>query len=442
MKHWFVILILCGTSMMMRAQEALTYHQCAEYALSHNLVLQNSKLDVDKQRVTMQNATQSFLPRISTGSSYEINNGKTLDATTNTYVVNNLFSNDWYLSGSMLLFDGFRQVNRVAFEQFNLRSEQEALKQKQNELMYSVLEAYTAHLLNLGLAEVQLEQYELSKKEYETVQKKTEIGRAAGSDRYEVQARLANDEYQLLRCRNAVQKSEFTLRKLMNFPADSDLHISDLTEEAVADLPLTGDNLLNTAADVLPQIKILNNRYEAARRSVRIERASYSPQLSLYGGWYSGYYQSVVNENGNVAGFSEQLKGNRRLNYGLSLRIPLFDGFSRRNSVHIAKIELQQAKNRLSDGLKSLNYEIQQANRDYEAALKEYQAAKKKTESEKIAFEAVRKKREKGLANIMEYYESKNNLAKAQSEVLRTRMQTYIMQANLRFYQTGSMMTW
>ncbi|HLP03946.1 MAG TPA: TolC family protein [Paludibacter sp.] len=434
-----MILILCGASILLRSQEVFTCHQCAEYALSHNLELQNSKLDVDKQRINQQNAGFSFLPRISANTFYEINNGKTLDATNNAYVVNNLFSNDWNLSGSMLVFDGFRQVNRVAFERFNLRSEQEVLKQKENELVYSILEAYTTHLLNMGLAEVQAEQYELSKKEYETVQKKVEIGRASGSERYEVQARLANDEYQLLRCRNAVQKSEFTLRKLMNFPADSTLHVADLPEEAMPNLPLASDNLLNTAVEVVPQIKILDNRYQAARRNVQMERASYSPKLSLFGGWYSGYYQSVVNGDGNVMGFSEQLKGNRRFNYGLSLQIPLFDGFSSRNGVRIAKIELQQSKNRLSDGLKALDYEIQQVKRDYEAALKEYQAAKKKSESEQIAFETVHKKRQNGLANIMEYYESKNNLAKAQTDVLRTRLQVYVMQANLRFYRTGNM---
>lgn len=451
MKYWVIILVLCGTSIASSSQEALDYRRCAEYALTHNLTLQNSKLDVDKQSVNRQNARFSFLPRISAGSSYEINNGKTIyeinngktnDVTTNTYVENNLFSNDWYLEGRMLLFDGFRQVNRVAFERFNLRSIQEAFKQKQNEVVYSILEAYSVHLLNLGLVEVEQEQYELSKKEYESVQKKVELGRASGSDRYEVQARLANDEYQLLRCRNAAQKSEHTLRKLMDYPADSVLQIAGFPEETIVDLPLADDNLVSAAVEVLPQMRILNYRYEAARRNLRIERGAYSPQLSLYGGWYSGYYQSVVNTNGQVIGFSQQLNDNRRLNYGLSLRIPLFDGFSRRNSVRTAKIELQQAKNRLDNGVKTLDYEIRQARQDCEAALKEYQAATKKAESEKIAFESIRKKRENGLANIMEYYESKNNLAKAQSEVLRTRMQTYIMQTNLRFYQTGSMMTW
>ncbi|MDP4208082.1 MAG: TolC family protein [Bacteroidota bacterium] len=442
MKFLFSLFVLFEISAAVHAQKAFTYRQCVKYALEHNLGLQNNRFDADKQNINLQAARLSFLPRINASTSYEINRGKTVNAATNTYVESNLFSNDWALVGSMLIFDGFRQTNRVAFEQFNLNVTNLQYEQAKNELIYGVLEAYTTHLLNVGLITIQQQQYDLSKKECDKVDKMVEMGRLPGSDRYEVQARLANDEYLLLRYRNATQQSEYTLRKLMNFPVDSAIQFADLSKEPIISALVSDDSLFRIAADKLPQIKILNNQYHAARKSLQMERGSLTPKLRLYGGWYSGYYQSVVDANGKVVGFSDQIDRNHKLNYGLALDIPILGALSRQNNVRMSKISYKQAQNRLEAGMQALQYEVRQARQDRDAAVKEYQSALKKEESEKVAFESSQKKHEKGLMNIMDYYESKNNLARAGSEVLRTRMQMYVKEICLNFYKTGSMIDW
>lgn len=421
-------------------QQHWTYQECAKYAIEHNLELNNTYLLVEQQKAYSRNAKNSLLPNIGAGIDYNLSQGRSVDPNTNTYVENRFFQNNYGISGTMNLFGGFQKQNRIAFEKYNLASEEEAYKMRENDLNYQVLEAYINLLVDQGLIEIIEEQYQISQRELERISKFIELGRVSGTERYDVEARLANDEFLLLKQKNQAELSALQLKKLMNIHADSTILVEDIDLFEQIDFEISADSLFQYAKKHLPRIKTLTNKLEAAEKQVAMARSNLYPTLDLNAQYGTGLSDNFLDQNAEVIPYGEQFKNNQSIRYGLSLQIPIFYAFSRRNQIQLSKIAKEQATNNYRIGLQNLEYEVSQVKLEWNAAVSEYLSAVKKEQSEEKALEVAVKKREKGLISVMEFYEARNNLAVAKAEILRTRLQAFLKERTLTFYLTGNLL--
>ncbi len=422
------------------AQKKWSYQECARYARENNLNLHTSLMQVEQQRVNSKFARNDLMPSVNGNISYSTNLGRGIDPNTNTYVDTEFFNNSYNISGSLVLFNGFRKQNRIAFEKFNLQAEEEAYQSVINQLNYDVLEAFINYQVDKGLISIIEEQLEISKNEYNRITQFIELGRASGSEQYEVEARLANDEFLLTQQKNNANLSLLALKRLMNFPIDSTLVTNEIMLFEEIDQEITFDSIFSQARDHLPRIKTLNNQLEATRKQVSMAQASLYPSLNLFADYRTRYSDAFSEQNGDIISFNKQFKNNQNINYGVGLAIPLFDAFRRRNQIQLTKINHEQAMNNYKLGLQNLEYEIYQVQLEWQAATSEYISALKKEESEERALESATKKREKGLISVMEYYEARNNAALAQVEILRTELQTFLKERTINFYLTGTLL--
>ncbi len=431
---YFTILQFC------HGQKVWTYQECAAFALANNIELSNSQLLVDEQRVYFKDAKNAFLPTLGASVGYDLNKGRSIDPNSNTYVENAFFSNVYRIFGSVNLFKGFEKQNRISFEKYNLMSEEEAFGTRQNELIYSVLVAYINLLVDQGLIGIIEEQFQLSKYELNRITRMIEVGRSAVSEKYEVEARYANDEFLLLKQKNSANLSSLELKRLMNLPIDSILYVADIQLFEGLDLTIHSDSLLAQAKQNLPRIKAVTNRLEAAEKQVKMVRSSIFPTLDLYGNYNTRYSDTFTDQSGETIPFNDQFNNNQSLNYGIALRIPIFSAFSNRNKIQVSKIARIRAVNNYKIEIQNLEYEINQVQLEWNAAISEYLSALKKEQSEQKALEAAVKKREKGRISVMEFYDARNNLAVAQAEILRTRLQEFLKERTIMFYLTGNLL--
>ncbi len=438
MKKIVFLILLISSFRSTHGQTEWTYQECILYALENNLELVNYNYLIENQRLNYKSALGNFLPSVSADAGYNINIGKTVDPNTNAIIEKDFFSNSYGISGSLVLFSGFRKLNQLSFEKYNLAATQEIVVGEKNRIAFQVLEAYTLHLIQKRLWEIQNDQVDLAKHELYRIEKNMELGLVSGSELRDAEARLAQDEFLLVQLHNQQKKSEFSLKRLMNLPVDSSLLVVDIDMISNPSFKVP-DSLYQQAQVILPSIKSLNYRLEAAKKSVSAARSLLSPTLSVYGGINTGYYETSTNEQGDIVPFKSQMDNNMRMNYGLSLQIPIFSGFQRRINIQQSTIARAQAKNNLNIGLRNLNYEIDEAVIDLTGAEVEYASALKKEESMVIAFRIAERRREEGLINLMEYFEVKNNLARASAEVVRTKLQLFMMERTINFYLTGSL---
>lgn len=419
-------------------QDGWTYKQCIEYAIANNPGLKNAQINIESQKLNRNAALNSLIPSVNGSLSYGINSGRAVDPNTNIIIESDFFSNTYSLNGSLLLFNGFRQMNRIKFEKHNLQASRESYQQQSNNIAFEVMDAYVNYLVYEGLLEIQKAQVELSQRELARISKRNELGLAAGSERYEAEARLAQEEFNLVQTRNLGKRAELDLKRLMNLSPDSALFIADISISDVQPIDVKRDSLLSMAKWHSPRIKGLTQQLYASQHQVRSVRGAMSPSLSLYGNVNTGYYETITNEAGEVLPFREQFDFNRRLGYGISLYVPITEAYQRRVDVQRTMLDREMAENNLKTGARELEYEVSQAILDWNGAVSEYQAALKNEKSLELAFDIADKRREKGIISIMEFYEAKNNYANAKMESLRTRLQLFLRERTLNFYMTGS----
>ncbi|CAM9971031.1 unnamed protein product [Chrysoparadoxa australica] len=421
------------------AQEPMDYRACIDYALENNLALKGFNFRIQKQEANTLSAYGNMLPTINGYSSLNISQGRTTDPNTNQIIDADPFlSNNYGVSSSITLFNGFRGQNQLKYEKYMLLAFNEDYEKQTNDITYLILDAYIQYLINLGLSEIQLEQLEASQKEVYRIKKQIELGLSSGSDLYEAEAQMATDEFLLIQNQNASYSSENSLKKLLNFPIDSALEIADIEMDTEQLTMVSEDSLTLVNPYLLPEVKSTMALLEASKKQFSIAKGSLSPGLSAYGNWGSGYLGTRKDSEGNLISYGEQINLNSRIGYGLSLNIPIFYRLSRRNTIQQSMISLQEAENEMQTVLRDTEYLINEALLDYNGAIAEFQSAKKREQSMELAFEVIEKKREKGLVSIMEFYQAKNNLAIAKGQNLRTKLQLFVTEKIIHFYLTGS----
>ena len=132
--------------------------------------------------------------------------------------------------------------------------------------------------------------------------------------------------------------------------------------------------------------------------------------------------------------FKDQLKANGRYGFGFSLNIPIFNQFQVKTGISNAKIQVENKELELQSAKNALRKEIEQAYTNASAAFKRYIANQKAVVSTQEAFRYTEEKFNVGMINSVEYNQSKNNLSKAQSDLLQAKYEYIFKTKILDFY--------
>src|SRR5690606_14213385 len=261
-------------------------------------------------------------------------------------------------------------------------------------------------------------------------------GLSAKTELLEIEARLADEELLLIRTENNYKASLLELKKVMNFPVNKDLSLMEISESEIIQYPVfeNADSIFALALASLPAVKAKLQQLKAVEKALAVSKGSLYPALNLNGGYYTGFYETRVDEQGNSISYKEQIKNNASQSIGVSLSIPVFNRWNNRSDIKQSKLNLEKERVDLENFKTQLYYEIESYCQDLSAVSAEYLQAKKQTESNQLAFEVAEKKKEQGMFNVIYLYTSKNLLSNAQSELLRTKLMYLLKRKTLDFY--------
>jgi outer membrane protein len=418
------------------AQKKWTLDECIAYALKNNLEIEAKSITNEAGREIYEQAKRNRLPSVNANSGYSINYGKSVDPNTNAVTTNNFASNSYAVQGSMMLFEGFVRNNIIAYNRFKHLAQIEEEKALKTDIAFAVMNSYHNVLYLKGLLGIVKEQKELSELNLEKIKKQSEVGISARTEILEIDARLAEEELQVIRTQNNLRSSLLELKRVMNFPAAEDLQLQepDDIEMVIPAGNVSADSVYQIALEHLPSVKAKDQQLKSVEKSLAVSKGYLLPSLSFYGGYHTGYYETHTDDTGNTISFRNQLKNNASQAVGLSLNIPLFNRWNTRSTVRLGRLELEREKVELTNYKNQLYYEIEAYCQDLSAMAAEFAQAQKQTDSNLLAFEVAQKKKEQGLFNIIDLYSSKNLLSNAQSELLRTRLQYLVKRKTIDFY--------
>lgn len=418
------------------AQEKWSLRQCIDYAIEHNIEVKQQEVSRDQQKVELNTAKYSRLPSLSGNVGQSFGFGRTTSPIDNSYITMNTTGTSFGLNTDIPLFTGLQIPNNIALSKLNLKAAIEDLNKAKEDISIQVTSAFLQVLFNEELCKVAAQQVGLSKEQYNRMKRMNEVGKASTAELYEAKSRLAQDELSAVQAENNRQLALLDLSQLLELPSPEGFSV--LSPESTPDFSaLTSpEEVYNMAVMTKPGILAAQYRLEGTLKSIRIAQSSFYPQLSFGAGISTGFNTISGQEHDSFGG---QISDNLYKSIGLTLSVPIFNRFSTRNRVKIAKLQHFNQSLQLDNAKKGLYKEIQQAYYNAVAAQAKYGSSGTAMEAAQESFRLMSEKYEQGKATAVEYNESKTNLLKSTSDQIQAKFDYLFRTKILDFYKGESL---
>lgn len=415
--------------------ELLTLHDCMEYAVSHATKMRIQAADRhDEQWKKRQAIFQLFTPVVEAQTNAYTQYGRSLDPETNTYNSVTSFHNGYSINASLTLFDGFKAINnlRLASTLVKMGRSQEQLLR--DEICVATMEAYYNVIYYTELEQVLKEQVGTAQDARDKAARQEQLGLKGHADVAQMESELAQKEYQLIHATNQKNDALITLKNVMFWPSADELHIDPRVQEPTVS-PTSALELAETAKAILPSAQVANLTVKQAELDLRIARGSYSPRLSLSGGWSTTYYTYPGKEGYKGRSFGEQFKNNAGEYIQLSLSIPIFDQLQRRTTLKMKKNAVLRAEAEYDQKMRDIENEVARAVNDRDGAQASFLQAHRLATYQQEAFQLSSKQFENGLISAIEYQTASQTYLNAMAEKVNALLTLKIKEAVVRHYQ-------
>ena len=436
MKRFLIIAACLGAGVAAQAQQGpWSLSQCIDYALEHNLSVQQSALAVEQREVDLSTAKGRRLPGLSASASESISFGRGLTED-NTYSDNtNTSSTSFTLGGELPIFQGFDITNGIKISELNLAAATADLEKARDDIRVAVAQAYVQILYNQELARVAAEQASHDAQLLEQVRERRLAGLVSDAEVSAQQATLAQSRQSQIQAEGNLRVAVLELTQLLELPSPEgfDIVVPEVGDPSHA-LLMRPEAIYDEAVAIKPVVEAARINADAAAVSVARAKGAYLPRLSLSGGIGTNYY---TNSNSPIPlpNFSTQLKKNFSQSLGLSLSIPIFQRMSARNGVRTAEITLKGQQIQLENVKKALYKEIQQAYYNAVTAQARYEGSQEAAASARQHYELTEEKYKVGKAGVTDYNDARNNWLRAESEHIQARYQCLYQTKLLDFYR-------
>ena len=427
-----VALLLMPASVL--AQQQWSLRQCIDYAVEHNIQVKQQEVSRMQRELDVNTAKNSRLPDLSASASESFSFGRGLTAQ-NTYSNTNTSSTSFNLSSSVPLFTGYRIPRTLEMQKLNLEAATADLEKAKNDIRMQVAQAYVQILYNLELCEVANRQIEIDSMHVHRLTEMMKNGKASGTEVAQQEASLAQSRLTATQADNDYRLSLLSLTQLLELPSPEGFTISrEVNQELwneIHSLP-SPDVIYQEALIIKPEIQAEQSRLASSAKNIDIAKSAKLPSLSLQGGLGTNYYKTS-----GIPGdkFFKQLNNNFSQFLGLSLNVPIFNRFETRNNIKNAQLSQYNQQLQLDNVKKNLYKEIQQAYYNAVTSEAKYQSSVQAKRSQEEAFRLMSAKYEYGKANITEFNEAKNNLMKAESDLVRAKYEYLYQNALIEFYR-------
>lgn len=445
MKQYTILFFLCVCPFVICGQvlnREMSLKDCMEYALAHSAKMDVQDAENADARIARRDAIlKAFTPSVSGGTYASMNFGRSVDPETNTYISTSSFNNGYSVAGSITLFNGFSAVNNIRIAKTAVKMGLTQEQQLRDEICLAVMEAYCNVIYFFEMMEVLQGQVETAKENLLLAQRQEELGQKSYADVVQLEADLADREYQLITMTNRYNEAMMMLKDLMMWEDDNNaqctMHNAQFLEMDILESCAFGENSekeCDALVETHPAVILAEYRMGNARLDLNNARWRFAPSLSLSGGWSTGYFTYPGMKDYVAMPFGSQFANNSGEYVQLSLSIPIYDGLSRYSNIARKKNAYRRAEAEYRQTLHEVATEIERAKQDREGALVALRQAERREYVQKEAYNINVKKFEQGLISPIELKSSGDNYLNAQAEYLNAQLQYYIKNSVVNYY--------
>lgn len=470
MRYLLIILSLLYWSQNSQAQTADSVYnlqQCIDIAIKNNLTVKRSELDMERNRVYWQQQRATLLPTLNGSINHGISTGRSLDPFTNSYLNQQISSADYNANANLVLFNGMAVQNSIRRTALAYQAGKMDFEQAKNDITLNVITTYLQVINNTDLLTQANSQLEVSKQQLQRLQVMNANGAVKPSDYYDVKGQQATDQLTVINAKNSLELSKLNLLQLMNVLYTRSITVERLSADQLSSTKFdaTADDVYNSAIQNLPLVKAATYRRQSAEKQVKVTKGILFPTLSLYSGLSTRYssaarrsvfidsnevntgafiktpagnqpvYQFNQNFGSEKVGYYDQFKNNYNTQVGVSIQIPILNAFLNRSRVSIAKIDLSEARYVEENTRIQLKQNVEQAYINMSSAYSRYQILNEQVDAFKESFRTAEIRFNAGVLNSVDYIVAKNNLDRANNNLINARYDYYIRTKILNYYE-------
>ena len=417
------------------AQKQWTLPECINYAIEHNISLKQRENTRRQNEVSLNTAKNSRLPDLNAGVSESLGFGRSLGMD-NTYSKNNTSNTSFQISTSVPILTGNRIENTIKLNQLNLEASTADLEKARNDIRTQIAQQYIQIVYDTEILAVAKRQIGIDSLQLYRLQEMERNGKATLTEVLQQQSTMEQSRLTATQAENTYRLDLLALTQLLELPSPEGFSI------VIPTLPSNYASLINVNPEIIyqeaiavkPEVQAEELRLKASDANILIAKSAKYPTLSFNAGLGTNYYKTL-NGNYKQDSFSSQIKNNFSQSLGLQLNVPIFNRYATRNSIKSASIDKENQQLALDNVKKSLYKEIQQVYYNTIAAEAKYKSSLQAKVTSDDAFNLTQSKYENGKATITEFNESKNNLMKAESDLVQARYQLIYQKALIDFYR-------
>ncbi|WP_282040795.1 TolC family protein [Winogradskyella flava] len=447
-------------------EKSYSLDDCISIALENNLDLKSTELRAGSAKVNHQQSKANLLPSINGNFNLGVNDGRSIDPFTNDFINQELTFSNMGLSLDMTVFNGFRLLNAEKQNRLNRKASELEKEAAQQDLVLNVTLAYLQVLNSKAVLDLTKVRYETTKQQLKIQEDFYENESGNPADYADILGQMANDETSILVSESNLNNARLSLLRLLNLPENIQID----AESIMIDFDkynLSADEVYAEALQNLATFKANEMRIEAAKKGVSVAKSQFTPEISVFGGVNTNYSSAAelfsetgtsIVETGDfvtVGGqdlpvqteqtsfssdgisYTDQLDNNLNTVVGVSVRVPLFNGFRAKNNVALEKIRVEESILELERTYLDIKNTIAQVHFDMEAVYNRYQSLQKQVKAYEESYRINEIRFNNGVSNFLNYVTSKNNLDNAKVNLVNAKYE-YILRVKVLDYYRGN----
>ena len=418
----------------------MSLKDCMEYAVENAAQVQVQRTKVGDARLDRRDAMlTAFTPSIEASTYGYYRWGRSIDPETNTYVTTTSLNNGWSVSAGITLFDGFSALNNIKIAKTSLSMGLTRERQEEDKVCLATMEAYFNVLYYTELVTILAEQVENAQSALTLASRQEELGVKGHADVVQMEADLADREYELVSARNSLADAKITLEDVMLWPVGEELVIDtsldslDATTSGASGNVIVEDIILKARAS-MPSVLVAKGALDNAKYALRTAKWQFLPTLGLYGGWSTSYYTYPGQVGYTPTPYWNQFTNNGGEYLQLSLSIPIYDRLSKFTKLSKRRNEYRRAAIEYDKSLRDVESEVRRAVSDCDGAESALLQAERRAGAQEEAYRLNSRKFEQGLISSIEYNTASSNYLKAKAERLNALLKWQLKRRVVSYY--------
>jgi HAE1 family hydrophobic/amphiphilic exporter-1 len=406
----------------------LTIDRALQIATTSNESLKVSQERLRESQAAVAEARAAFLPSLDLNFLYTPSQASPVlkipagifGPTEQTFRANLIRENVVRFDISQPLYTGGRLNHAYGAQAATQEASRLELERAQQALTLRVYETFYAALMADQGVRVSTEGVDIAERHLELAQVRFTAGTAARLDVLRAEVELANARARQIRARSSAAVSYQALRSVLSLPQNEPLQLAGTLDEVPA---LPAASSLLTALNTRSDIRAIGQQREAAERLFSLASAELKPTVALAGNFQ---YQ----EDGLDSLFAGS---NRSYQFGVAIRVPLFNAptVAARRSVALARV--RQAEHGANAALDGARLELATASTELDAAREIVSTQQKAVELAREGLTIAEVSYENGVITATELNDARLSLLETEWELMQAKYGQIVAAAKTRY---------